>query len=122
MDDTRPAHFIADNRTKRKTYRLGRKMLADTFPRTFSQRGQPKRPLAFGVKRKLLEAAAEGGIELTPAEVAAIVSLYCSSKKYLEAMVPGAARICLDGLAHGLVDEEAARRAREKMAKKGWLV
>ena len=87
-------------------YRKHRAQLADLFP-AIRYAGQPKRPLALGIKADLL--AANTG--LSAADICAFLRAYTFGPKYLRALKAGAMRIGLNGLACGSVTEKEAEHA-----------
>jgi sRNA-binding protein len=87
-------------------YRKHRARLADLFP-GIRYSGQPKTPLAVGIKADLL--AANTG--LCGADICAFLSAYTFGPKYLRALKAGAMRIGLSGLACGTVTAVEAEHA-----------
>jgi ProP effector len=85
-------------------------VLADLYPRCFSNYERRRKPLKIGIHTDL------AGI-LTPHECATALRFYCGNPGYLWACKEGAARIDLNGTAVGYVAAEEAKCARERLAQ-----
>jgi len=88
------------------------KSLCDSFPQTFSCRGQHPRPLKVGVYGDAL--AALGGA-IPARDLKSALRAYTSRASYLLALTAGAPRVGIDGEPAGAVttDEEAVAKAEE---------
>ncbi|HUI12581.1 MAG TPA: ProQ/FinO family protein [Xanthobacteraceae bacterium] len=91
-----------------------RRLLHRDFPKAFMGFGEPKVPLAIGVRDAL-----EVHYHLKfghPFTVGRAVADYCDGKRYLAACQPGAVRIDLEGNAVGVVTDAEAEYAAAKLA------
>jgi sRNA-binding protein len=84
-------------------YREQRAHLADLFG-IIAYSGQPKRPLALGVKADLVGA----NTGLSGDDISHFLRAYTFGPRYLRALKAGANRLGLDGTPHGYVTREEA--------------
>lgn len=102
-------------------YREQREHLADLFS-VIAHKGQPKLPLALGIKHDLIGA----NTGLSAAEIKHFLRAYTFGPKYLTALKGGARRWGLDGSADGYVtaDESvhAALCLRAHYADREWYL
>lgn len=100
-------------------YREQRAHLADLFA-VIAYSGQPKRPLAIGIKHDLIGA----NTGLSPAEIKHFLRAYTFGPRYLRALKAGADRHDLDGMIAGVVTRDEAQHAalclRAHNADKEW--
>jgi ProP effector len=88
--------------------------LADLFPQCFSLFQGHCKPLKIGIREDLI-AALDGAI--TPKEVSLALAIYCNNFCYLKACTKiGTPRIDLHGNAAGIVDDDAANNAKQRLA------
>lgn len=87
-------------------YRQQRAYLAELFP-AIAPAGQPKRPLAVGIKYGLIGA----NTSLSPAEIKHFLRAYTFGPKYLRTLTVGAWRYDLDGARDGWVSPNEAEHA-----------
>lgn len=87
-------------------YKEQRAHLADLFA-VIAYSGQPKRPLALGIKADLIGA----NTGLVPADVGHFLRAYTFGPRYLRALKAGASRFDLDGMLDGAVTREDADHA-----------
>jgi ProP effector len=87
------------------------RLLCDSFPQTFSRRGQYPRPLKVGVYADALAAL---GCAIQPRDLRSALRAYTSRGGYLRALTAGAPRIGIEGEPAGAVtpDEELVAKAR----------
>lgn len=93
--------------------RACRRMLVEAFPAAFVPPGAPKRPLAIGIDRMILERLPDIPRWL----LKDTLRDYCEGQRYLSALVEGAARVDLAGRPVGRVDAAAAAHAARKLAQ-----
>jgi ProP effector len=86
--------------------------LVERFPRAFFADPSQMKPLAVGVKEKILQQMST----LAPKTVADALRRYAGSSDYLKATVEGAARMDLDGQAAGVVTKGQAEHAQRRLA------
>ena len=86
------------------------------FPNCFVPKGAPKRPLKIGIVKDLLAAGREAFPDLSVRLIKAFLTDYCGGPNYHKAMVKGAVRVDLNGSFAGIVDDSAARFARDRIA------
>lgn len=100
-------------------YSEQRAHLADLFA-VIAYSGQPKRPLAIGIKHDLIGA----NTGLSPAEIKHFLRAYTFGPRYLRALKAGADRHDLDGMIAGVVTRDEAQHAalclRAHNADKEW--
>lgn len=84
--------------------------LAEAYPNTFSVYEPRRRPLKGVIGNDLVAAGT-----FTSRELGAALGLYCSSRGYLRALRPGAARIDLAGTPAGVVTPAEAQIAAERL-------
>lgn len=100
-------------------YREQRAHLADLFA-VIAYSGQPKRPLAIGIKADLVGA----NVGMSEQDIKHFLRAYTFGPRYLRALKAGATRLGLDGSAHGVVTREEADYAalclRAHNADKEW--
>jgi ProP effector len=86
--------------------------LANRYPNCFSSEvWRPHRPLALGIR----EAIVADGIELNEGELGRVLGFYCRRVMYLRALIAGAPRVDLQGMAAGFVSTEHAEHARKSL-------
>jgi ProP effector len=86
--------------------------LVERFPRAFFADPSQTKPLAVGVKEKILQQMST----LAPKTVADALRRYAGSPDYLKATIEGAARMDLDGQAAGVVTKGQAEHAQRRLA------
>lgn len=87
--------------------------LASQFPACFCSEGEAK-PLKIGIFQDLIaRIPADSGISKT--QLRSALRMYTSSWRYLYGIKPGAARVDLDGLACGELEEQHIEHARKQL-------
>lgn len=99
-----------------KFYKLAhetRDELARRFPLAITPDGSKcKKPLKLGIHLELIEACPD----IDPRTIRLMLSLYTDGRRYSEALLEGAERVGLDGVAAGIVTAAQAKRASAFLA------
>jgi ProP effector len=104
------AKFRLSNKSHRALATEGREFLAATYPQTFAGKGDEKRPLKLGIDKDLIKAGLPGFI------VCRALNDYTAGPTYRRNLIAGADRIDLNGDAVGVVTEDEAEAAAQRLS------